>query len=182
MGSVHSMMPLWGCFVVVVVIFDSFRCVRCVRFGREYLLGKLALDAAHVLLQHLPVADLMLHLAGLLRAATEQQQTAGEPIEPMDGAQILQIVLFGQYEDDGVVAIPAARMHLGSGPQRERERRKHAEHAREMGRQTQKVWNEFTPTLSQWTDLCLSLFISETGLVVGGVVVLRTTDYKHDAL
>ena len=31
----------------------------------------------------------------------------------MDGAQVLEVVLLGQDEDDGVVAIPPARVNLG---------------------------------------------------------------------
>ena len=31
----------------------------------------------------------------------------------MDGAQVLEVVLLGQDEDDGVVAVPPARVNLG---------------------------------------------------------------------
>lgn len=76
------------------------------------LLGELSLDAADVLLLHLPVPDLVLHLAGLLGAATEQQESRRQPVQPVDRPQVLQVVFFGENKDHRVVAIPAARMNL----------------------------------------------------------------------
>lgn len=78
----------------------------------SYSLGEVALNAAHVFLGHLPVADLVLHLARLLGRAPEQQQATRQPVQPVDGAQVLEVVLLGQDEDDGVVAVPAARVDL----------------------------------------------------------------------
>lgn len=54
----------------------------------------------------------MLHLASFLRRSAEQQEAAGQSVEPMDRPQVLQVVLFGQDEYDRVVSIPAARVYL----------------------------------------------------------------------
>ena len=40
------------------------------------------------------------------------QCTMHQPVETMDGAQVLEVVLLGQDEDDGVVAVPPARVNL----------------------------------------------------------------------
>ena len=34
------------------------------------------------------------------------------PVQPVDGAQVLQVVLLGQDEHHRVVAVPAAGVHL----------------------------------------------------------------------
>ena len=36
----------------------------------------------------------------------------------MDGAQVLEVVLLGQDEDDGVVAIPPARVNLDTSEEK----------------------------------------------------------------
>lgn len=96
--------------------------------AKRYSLGKLSLDAAHVLLLDLSVPDLVLHLARLFRAAAEQQQARSEPVQPMNGAQILQVVLFGQDEDHRVVPVSTARMHLQDVRRNER----HTEHRKNI--------------------------------------------------
>ena len=78
-------------------------------------LWELALDPADVLLEHLPVPDLLLHVAGLARVAAEHEQPRGEPVQTVDGAQVLQVVLLGQDEHHGVVAVPPAGVHLEEG-------------------------------------------------------------------
>ena len=40
--------------------------------------------------------------------------TASQPIETVDGAQVLQAVLLGQDKHHRVVAVPAARVHLAT--------------------------------------------------------------------
>lgn len=57
----------------------------------------------------------MLHLTRLFRAAPEQQQSGRQSIEAMDGAQILQVVLFGKDKHDRVVTVSATRMNLLAG-------------------------------------------------------------------
>lgn len=54
----------------------------------------------------------MLHLAGLLGAAAEQQQSGREPIQPMDGAEIFQIILLRKDEHDRIVTVTATGMNL----------------------------------------------------------------------
>lgn len=98
--------------IFVKCISCLIQCPLPISPSLGYSLGEFTLDATHVLLLHLPIADLMLHLAGLLRAATEQQQTGRESIQPMNGAQILQIVLLGQNENDRIVTVSTARMNL----------------------------------------------------------------------
>lgn len=87
------------------------------------LLGELSLDAADVLLLDLPVADLVLHLAGLFGTAPEQQKSRRQPIEPVDRPQVLQVVFFGENKDHRVVAVAAARMNLRGARRRGRVRK-----------------------------------------------------------
>lgn len=62
----------------------------------------------------LPISYLVLHLPRLLRCSTEQKDTAGQPIQPVNGPEVLQVVLLRQDEDHGVVPVTTARMHLRS--------------------------------------------------------------------
>jgi hypothetical protein len=75
-------------------------------------LWKLSIDPADVLLENLTVPDLLLHVSGLPRVPAKHEQAGGEPVEAVNGAQVAEVVLLGEDEDDRVVAVPAARMHL----------------------------------------------------------------------
>lgn len=77
-----------------------------------YLLRELSLHSADVFLLHLPVTDLVFHLPRLLGGPSEQQQSARQPIQAVDRAQVLQVVLLRQDEHHRVVTVPAARMYL----------------------------------------------------------------------
>jgi len=81
-------------------------------YSRVYLLGKSALDPAHVLFVHLSVADLRLHDAGVPGCPAEHEKAAGQPVQTVYGPEISQIVLLGQHEHHRVVSITAARMNL----------------------------------------------------------------------
>lgn len=60
----------------------------------------------------LTISNLVLHLPGLLRGSAEEQYSTGQPVEPVYGTEILQVVFLGQNEYDSVVAITTARMNL----------------------------------------------------------------------
>lgn len=77
-----------------------------------HLRWKLALDAANVLLLDLASANLLLHLACLFGIATEKKEAGGQSVKTMDCAKVLESVLFGQNEYDGVVPVSTARMDL----------------------------------------------------------------------
>lgn len=96
-----------------------------------YSLGELALDPADILLEDLAVPDLLLHLTRLARIPktgwriklrshytpemelpAKHEEAGGEPVKPVDGPQVLQVVFLGQDEDHSVVAIAAAWVHL----------------------------------------------------------------------
>lgn len=80
--------------------------------GVPYSLGESALDPAHVLLVHLPVADLCLHDARVPGRPAEHEQPAGQPVQAVYGPEVAQVVLFGQHEHHRVVPVTAARMDL----------------------------------------------------------------------
>lgn len=61
---------------------------------------------------NLSISYLVLHLPRLLRRPTEQENAAGQPVQPMNGPEILQVVLLRQDEDHGVVPVTTAWMHL----------------------------------------------------------------------
>lgn len=61
---------------------------------------------------HLSVPNLMLHLSRFLRRPAKQQNSAGEPVESVDGPQILQVVFLGQYENDRIVSVATTGMYL----------------------------------------------------------------------
>ena len=42
----------------------------------------------------------------------KHEEAGGEPVKPVDGPQVLQVVFLGQDEDHSVVTIAAAWMHL----------------------------------------------------------------------
>ncbi len=76
------------------------------------LLRKFPLDAANVFLLNLSGPDLLLHFPGFLRVPAEQQEAGSEPVQPVDGPEVLEAVLLRQDEDHRVVAVAAARMNL----------------------------------------------------------------------
>ena len=61
---------------------------------------------------NLSVSYLVLHLPGLFRRSTEKENTAGQPVQPVDCPQILQVVLLRQNEYNRVVPVSSARVHL----------------------------------------------------------------------
>ena len=76
------------------------------------LLWKLSLDSADIFLEDLSVTNLLLHLPGLARVATKHEQTRGESVQTVDGAQVLEVAFLGQDEDHSVVSVAATRMDL----------------------------------------------------------------------
>lgn len=76
------------------------------------LLWEFSFYTADVFLEHLSVPYLLLHVPGLLGVATEHEQSGSEPVEAMDGSQVLEVVLLGQNEHHGVVTVAPARMDL----------------------------------------------------------------------
>lgn len=56
----------------------------------------------------------MLHLPRLLRRSTEKENAACQSVEPVYRPQVFQIVLLREDEDDRVVPVSAARVHLQS--------------------------------------------------------------------
>lgn len=54
----------------------------------------------------------MFHLSRLLGRPAEEQDPASQPVQPVYRPEVLQVVLLGQDEDDGVVSIATARVHL----------------------------------------------------------------------
>ena len=79
---------------------------------KKFLLREVAFDPADVLLLDLPRPDLLLHLPSLLRVPAEQEKTGSESIQTVNGPQVLESVLLGQDEDDGVVTVAAAWVNL----------------------------------------------------------------------
>ena len=77
-------------------------------------LRELSLHPAHVLLQHLSVPDLLLHLPRLPRVPPEHEEARGEPVQPVDGPEVLEIVFLGENEDHGVMAVSPTGMYLSS--------------------------------------------------------------------
>lgn len=61
---------------------------------------------------NLSVSYLVFHLPRLLRRSAEEEDTAGQSVEPVYRPQVLQVVLLGEDEDDRVVPVSAARVHL----------------------------------------------------------------------
>ena len=59
------------------------------------LLWELPLHPTHVLLQHQPVPDLLLHLPRLPGVPPEHQEAGGQPVQPVDGPEVLEIVFLG---------------------------------------------------------------------------------------
>ena len=78
------------------------------------LLWKLSIHSTDVFLQHKSVPDLLLHLPRLPGVPTEHEQARGEPVQPVDGPEVLQIVFLGKNEDHRVVPVSATRMYLPS--------------------------------------------------------------------
>jgi len=76
------------------------------------LLRKFSLDAANVFLLNLSRPDLLLHFPGFLRVPAKQEKAGGQPVQPVDGPEVLEAVLLRQDEDHRVVAVAAARMNL----------------------------------------------------------------------
>ena len=72
----------------------------------------MSFDPADVFFLDLPCPDLLLHLSGLLRVPAEQEKAGSESIQSVDGPQVLEAVLLGKDEDDGVVTVAAARVNL----------------------------------------------------------------------
>ena len=72
----------------------------------------MSFDPADVLLLDLPRPDLLLHLPSLLRVPAEQEKTGSESVQTVNGPKVLESVLLGQDEDDGVVTVAAARVNL----------------------------------------------------------------------
>jgi len=75
-------------------------------------LRELTLHPADVFLQHLPIPDLLLHLASLPWVPPEHQQPRCESVQTVDRSQVLQTELLGEDEDDRVVPVSPARMDL----------------------------------------------------------------------
>ena len=78
------------------------------------LLRKLSIHSTNVFLQNESVADLLLHLPRLPGVPPEHEEPRGEPVQPVDGPEVLQIVFLGQDEDHSVVPVSATRMYLPS--------------------------------------------------------------------
>ena len=76
------------------------------------LLWKLSLHPTHILLHNLSVPYLMFHFSRLPRVSPKHEKARCEPVQPMDGSQILQVVFLGEDEDHGVVSVTATGMHL----------------------------------------------------------------------
>lgn len=66
----------------------------------------------HAYATNLSISYLVLHLSRLLWRSTEQENAAGQSVQPVNGPEILQVVLLRQDEDHGVVPVTTARMHL----------------------------------------------------------------------
>lgn len=64
---------------------------------------------------HLSLPNLLIDPLGHLHGLGKHQDSRGHAIEPVDGVQLLQIVLFAQDEDDGVVTEPATGMDWQRG-------------------------------------------------------------------
>ena len=95
-----------------------------------YSLRELALNPADVFLENLTVPNLLLHLTRLTRISAtgsriitllhtpetelpaEHEEARGEPIQPVNCPQVLQVVFLGQDENHSVVPVPAARVNL----------------------------------------------------------------------
>jgi len=76
------------------------------------LLRKFSLDSANVFLLNLSGPDLLLHFPGFLRVPAEQQKAGSQPVQPVDGSEVLEAVLLRQDEDHRVVAVAATRVNL----------------------------------------------------------------------
>jgi hypothetical protein len=76
------------------------------------LLRKFSLDSTNVFLLNLSGPDLLLHFPGFLRVPAEQQKAGSQPVQPVDGPEVLEAVLLRQDEDHRVVAVAAARVNL----------------------------------------------------------------------
>ena len=76
------------------------------------LLRKLSLHPTDILLENLTISDLLFHLTGFSWISAKHQQSRGEPVQSMNGPQVLQIVFFSQNKDNSVVTISATRMDL----------------------------------------------------------------------
>ena len=76
------------------------------------LLRKLSIHSTYVFLQNESVADLLLHLPRLPGVPPEHEETRGEPVQPVDSPEVLQIVFLGQNEDHSVVTVSATRVNL----------------------------------------------------------------------
>ena len=78
------------------------------------LLRKLSIHSTDVFLQYESVPDLLLHLPRLPGVPPEHEETRGQPVQPVDGPEVLQIELLGENEDHSVVPISPTRMYLPS--------------------------------------------------------------------
>ncbi len=77
-------------------------------------LWEFSVDPADVFLQNLSVPDLLLHVTGFARIPAEHEKSGRQSIESVNGAQVPQIVLLGEDEDNSVVTVATARMNLGN--------------------------------------------------------------------
>ena len=59
------------------------------------LLWKLSIHSTDVFLQHESVPDLLLHLPRLPGVPPEHQEAGGQPVQPVDGPEVLEIVFLG---------------------------------------------------------------------------------------
>ena len=57
----------------------------------------------------------MINIPHLLWVAAEEEESRGEAVEAVDGAQVLEALLLRQDEHHRVVPVPAARVHLQNG-------------------------------------------------------------------
>ena len=51
-------------------------------------------------------------IAYLLGVSSEEKQTRGEPVEAVDGPEVLEALLLGQDEHNSVVPVSPAGVHL----------------------------------------------------------------------
>ena len=108
-------MRLWAIFIAMMYITvktNMTSIIGTLSYPKLYLLWKFSLDPADVLLEDLPVPDLLLHVPRLLGVPPEHEEPRRKSVQAMNGAQVLQVVLLGQDEDHGIVTISPARMYL----------------------------------------------------------------------
>ena len=78
------------------------------------LLWKLSVNSTNVFLEDESVPDLLLHLPRLPGVPPEHEETRSEPVQSVDGPEVLQIVFLGKNEDHSVVPVSPTRMYLPS--------------------------------------------------------------------